>query len=181
MRQEISEQGQRSVINYEVDRRRTVAGSRNSCGYTAITIAFLLLCCIHAHGAEVKLAWDAPSGGAVTGYKVYRGVSARVYDNVALVGIQPAYIATGISAGTYYFAVTAIDDQARESDFSAEVSITLTDASTTTSSTTSTSTTVKSSTTTSTSTTTTKQITTTTTIRNRINRRYLFLPHVSGI
>ena len=129
-----------------------------------------------ALAANITLAWDPPSGGNVTGYKVYTGTQSRRYDYAAPIGNQLTYQILGLPPGTYYFAVTAVDDQARESDFSEEVSTTIAAANTTTTTSTSTtlggrfSTTIRYSTTSTTQlvTTTTRPNTTTTTIPPKV-------------
>jgi hypothetical protein len=71
---------------------------------------------------DVSLAWDASVTPEVTGYKVYYGNSSGIYGAPITIGNLTTYTVTGLSAGTYYFAVTAIDAQGNESDFSNEVS-----------------------------------------------------------
>ena len=72
------------------------------------------------------LAWTAPTGAAVTGYRVYYGTASRVYDQALGSGVfvaTSAYTVSGLSSGrTYYFAVTAVDAAGAESAFSNEAS-----------------------------------------------------------
>jgi hypothetical protein len=84
----------------------------------------LLLFCsfVPAQAADVSLAWDLSTSPNISGYKVYVGNSSRIYGTPILIGTQTNYTVTGLSSGTYYFAVTAIDPDGNESDFSNEVS-----------------------------------------------------------
>ena len=82
------------------------------------------------------------SGGRFTGlgsstslnivaYKVYVGTSSGTYGTPLTIGNQTTYTVTSLNSGTYYFAVTALDIDANESDFSNEVSQTIGTADTT--------------------------------------------------
>lgn len=74
--------------------------------------------------ADVR--WNAPTtntdGSLLTdlnGYKVYHGTSANNLKPVATVGTnQMNYNATGLSVGTHYFAVSALNRNGVESDLS---------------------------------------------------------------
>lgn len=75
---------------------------------------------------RVTLAWDANNEPDLAGYKVYYGTHSRTYalvvdaGNVTTVGISN--LQDGV---TYYFAATAYNTAGLESDFSAEVSHTV--------------------------------------------------------
>lgn len=70
----------------------------------------------------VTLAWDANSG--TNNYRVYYGVSSRVYTNSISAGGNLTLTITNLTRGaTYYFAVTA-STFGLESDFSTEVNCT---------------------------------------------------------
>jgi K319L-like, PKD domain/CARDB len=91
---------------------------------------FLLLCAIVApsagHAAQVNLAWDANTEPDVAGYRVYYGLGSRNYDHVMEVGNNTSCVVTGLELGrTYYFAATAVNTANAESDFSNEVSASL--------------------------------------------------------
>jgi subtilase family serine protease/flagellar hook assembly protein FlgD/WD40 repeat protein len=60
--------------------------------------------------ARVTLAWNASPEPDVTGYRVYRGLTAGgPYTRIASVG-APTYLNTGLVNGTtYYYVVTALD------------------------------------------------------------------------
>jgi hypothetical protein len=84
-----------------------------------------------AWAASVTLAWDAspaPSGGPpIAGYKVYRGGMSRSYTNMVSVGnVTTATIGGLVQGLTYFFAVTAYDTAGLESDYSEEISFTVT-------------------------------------------------------
>jgi hypothetical protein len=90
------------------------------------TVLMLLLLCSAGKlsAADVSLAWDASTSTGITGYKVYVGTASRSYGSPITVGSQTTYTVSGLSAGTYYFAVTAITSSA-ESEYSNEVSTTI--------------------------------------------------------
>jgi hypothetical protein len=89
-------------------------------------LMILLLCGVgRLSAADVSLAWDASTSTGVIGYKVYVGAASRSYGSPITIGNQTTYTVTGLSAGTYYFAVTAITSSA-ESGFSNEVTILIT-------------------------------------------------------
>jgi hypothetical protein len=78
------------------------------------------------HAAEVNLAWDQNTEPDVAGYRVYYGLGSRNYDHVMEVGNCTSCVVTGLEQGrTYYFAATAVNTAAIESDFSNEVSAAL--------------------------------------------------------
>jgi hypothetical protein len=86
---------------------------------------FLLFACMRAIAADVSLAWNPSMSTNITGYRVYVGNSSRNYGTSIQIGIQTTYTVTGLTDGTYYFAVTAFDGNGNESDFSNEVSKTI--------------------------------------------------------
>ena len=81
--------------------------------------------------ADASLSWNPNTEPDLAGYKVYYGTASRTYGSPINVGNQTAFAVTGLSAGTYYFAVTAFDTSGNESVFSAEVSKAITTADTT--------------------------------------------------
>jgi hypothetical protein len=72
--------------------------------------------------ADVPLAWDSSVSQNIAGYRIYTGTESRVYGPPISIGNQTNYIVTGLTFGTYYFAVTAFDAAGNESDYSNEVS-----------------------------------------------------------
>ncbi len=91
-----------------------------------------LLFVSHAFAYDVTLSWDPPTTNAdgtpltdLAGYKVYYGNASGNYTSNLDVGNVTTYTVTGLQPGTYYFAVTAYDTSGNESDFSNEVSTTI--------------------------------------------------------
>lgn len=75
---------------------------------------------------HVTLAWDPSVSSSVAGYRLYYGVSSRVYTNVIDVGsANSATVSNLVDSTTYFFAVTAYDVAGLESDFSDEISYTV--------------------------------------------------------
>jgi fibronectin type 3 domain-containing protein len=66
-----------------------------------------------AGSATVALAWSAPSnngGSAVTGYRVYRGISTGTETLLTTLGNVTSWTDTGLTNGTvYYYKVTAVN------------------------------------------------------------------------
>lgn len=82
----------------------------------------LLFSSIPVFAGDVSLAWDPSVSEDVAGYKIYYGNSSGSYDSFRTVTNQTSYTVTGLSSGTYYFAVTAFDSAGNESGYSNEVS-----------------------------------------------------------
>ncbi len=75
---------------------------------------------------SIILTWVPSSGGNVSGYNVYYGVSSRGYTNKISVGNFTNTSISGLVAGeTYYFAATAYNSSGGESDFSDELPYTV--------------------------------------------------------
>jgi hypothetical protein len=82
--------------------------------------------------ASVTIAWDAPTTNAdgtpltdLAGYRIYFGTASPLtVDNSTSVdaGNVTEFRVTGLEAGTYYFAVSAVDSNGNASSFSDEVS-----------------------------------------------------------
>jgi hypothetical protein len=72
---------------------------------------------------SITLAWDPSPDPGVVGYKVYWGVATRNYTNSLSAGGATTLTVSNLVVGTpYYFAATAFDTNGIESDYSAEVS-----------------------------------------------------------
>lgn len=77
---------------------------------------------------SVTLEWDAPTTDAVgrpledlAGYRLYYApdpVSETPGDEMIDVGDATRFTVTGLAAGSYLFAVTALDEEGNESEFS---------------------------------------------------------------
>ncbi|MBK8508350.1 MAG: PKD domain-containing protein [Candidatus Competibacteraceae bacterium] len=92
--------------------------------------AFLFSFTANAVAGQVNLAWE-PSSGPVAGYRVYYGNTSRTVNNNTYAYNQSAGNATTTTLSladgkTYYFSVKAYDSAGTESDFSNEVTQTLT-------------------------------------------------------
>ena len=104
------------------------------CGRRAALISLLLgafsaLTPLAAFAAgTVTLAWDAsPGTNVIANYKLYYGVVSGTYTNSASAGTSLTVSISNLVAGaTYYFAATATDTSGLESDYSTEVSTTIT-------------------------------------------------------
>ena len=57
--------------------------------------------------ADVTLSWDPKTDAGLSGYKLYYGTATHTYGAPINVGNTTTYTVTGLSTGTYYFAVTA--------------------------------------------------------------------------
>jgi hypothetical protein len=96
---------------------------------TLLLGAFSALTPLAAFAAgTVTLAWDAsPGTNVIANYKVYYGVASRTYTNSVSAGTSlTASISNLVAGATYYFAATATDTSGLESDYSTEVSTTIT-------------------------------------------------------
>lgn len=83
-------------------------------------------------GSSATLTWTAPTIYAdgtpftdITGYKVHRGTTSGIYTSPVDVGNVTTYTVTSLTAGTYYFAITAYNASGYESGFSNEESKTI--------------------------------------------------------
>jgi Concanavalin A-like lectin/glucanases superfamily/Fibronectin type III domain len=73
------------------------------------------------HAAQVRLAWDAATGGP-SGYKLYYGQTSGSYQSAIDVGLQTSYTVSGLADGQrYYFSVTAYNAARSETNHSNEV------------------------------------------------------------
>ena len=84
---------------------------------------------------DITLAWVAPverednstlSLSAIAGYKVYFGNTQGQYPKSLSIndGSATGYTFNSFAAGTYYFVITTIDNEGRESQYSSEITIT---------------------------------------------------------
>ncbi|HCK81604.1 MAG TPA: hypothetical protein DIC59_09080 [Candidatus Competibacteraceae bacterium] len=90
---------------------------------------FLFLASAPVQAATITLTWNA-SSGPVAGYRVSYGSQSHNYQSTApaapnLIGAT-SYTTPDLPAGTYYFAVKAFDSAGNSSDYSNEVSKTIT-------------------------------------------------------
>lgn len=73
------------------------------------------------HGTAL-LSWNRNPEPDVAGYRVYYRPAFGIYNPAIDVGNDTTATITGLRPGTYYFAVTAYDDEGYESALSQEVS-----------------------------------------------------------
>lgn len=82
--------------------------------------------------ADINLSWVAPAErennspialSEITGYKILYGIAQGQYSNSVTINDSTAvnYTFADFPAGTYYFVVTTLDTEGRESRFSPEV------------------------------------------------------------
>lgn len=110
----------------QVDRRARWQG-------TQLVRLVLFIAIFFSHSAiafaeEAVLSWDANTEPDLAGYRVYIGTTPGTYGTPIDIDKQIAsFSTTSLTPGTYFFAVTAIDNSGNESGFSNEVFKTITD------------------------------------------------------
>ena len=70
---------------------------------------------------SVKLTWDASPSSGVAGYRIYYGTNSRAYSCELNAGCVQTQCVTLPRRGRWFFAVTAYDTNAVESELSNEV------------------------------------------------------------
>ncbi|MES2476957.1 MAG: fibronectin type III domain-containing protein [Verrucomicrobiota bacterium] len=71
---------------------------------------------------SLELLWDPVPEPNVVGYRVYIGTTSGHYSVIEETGTDPSYTVTGLIRGlTYYFAVSAFNDQGDEGELSDEL------------------------------------------------------------
>lgn len=99
---------------------------------TTQTILFIVLifCALviftqYAYGASVTLAWDPNSPAEnIVGYRLYYGTESRNYRFMIDTEGETLKKLSGLEKGqNYYFAVTALNEEGQESDFSEEIAV----------------------------------------------------------
>jgi fibronectin type 3 domain-containing protein len=75
----------------------------------------------YSDGDTVNLSWNSVNDASY--YKVYRGNSSGAYDLITY--ISGAMYSEGLSPGTYYYQVSAVDSYGNESERSMSVSVTV--------------------------------------------------------
>ncbi len=93
-------------------------------------LAAVLVLVGHAPSARaqssVTLAWDPSVGGGIAGYRLYQGASSRSYTNVITTGnATTATVSNLVRGATYFFAVTAYSTNGLESEYSNEITYTV--------------------------------------------------------
>ncbi len=85
---------------------------------------------------NITLSWVAPAArednsalslSAIAGYKIYYSTAPGQYSNSASIndGTATGYIFNNFTSATYYFVVTTIDTDGRESQYSTEITISI--------------------------------------------------------
>ena len=130
------------IVETPVKQKRSWSLKSLGCAFQMSGFSFLLGCVFLAichlafpaavFAANVRTSWSSNTESDLAGYKLYYGVGSRNYGSSLNVGNVTSYVVTGLSAGTYYFAVTAYDSSGNESGLSNESSVTLTAAADTT-------------------------------------------------
>ena len=106
---------------------------RGLSGLIATLALFIIFIPSLAGAVQITLAWDSNDEPDLAGYIVYYGKHSRSYDYDVDVGDYSSVTISGlIEDVTYYFAVTAYDEEGNESDFSTEISYPVTSSSGTT-------------------------------------------------
>ena len=86
-----------------------------------VVVVWLSVCGVAKGTSGVSLQWTANPDSSVVGYNLYIGGASRSYTNVLNMGSATNTLVGGLTEGkTYFFAVTAYDDQGDESDYSDE-------------------------------------------------------------
>jgi len=86
--------------------------------------------------SNIALSWIAPAArednsalslAAIAGYKIYYGTTQGQYPNSTIIndGSATGHTFNNFSSATYYFVVTTIDTDGRESQYSQEISISI--------------------------------------------------------
>jgi hypothetical protein len=75
---------------------------------------------------DVTLAWEPSTSTEVAGYWLYCGTISGQYTNVITVGNVTTYTVSGLTSGTYYYAVAAYGSAGETSTYSNEVSAIIT-------------------------------------------------------
>lgn len=89
-------------------------------------VALLILLCHQALAADVRLSWDANSESNVVSYKLYwRNTNSGQSNTIAVLGRTNTIAkVVNVPFGDTVFAVTALNSEGLESDFSDEVTAT---------------------------------------------------------
>ncbi len=93
--------------------------------YLKFVLVLFVLIVSNAQAGNVTVSWDANSESDLLGYKIYYGNTSGSYSNVIDVGNVIEFQINNLSAGSYFFTVTAYDNANNESDYSVEVAFTI--------------------------------------------------------
>ncbi len=90
-------------------------------------IFFIILVLVsRAFAGSATVSWDANTESDLSGYNIYYGTNSGSYDDVVNVGNNISWFVNNLTVNViYYFVVTAYDFSGNESEFSDEVSTTI--------------------------------------------------------
>jgi hypothetical protein len=96
-------------------------------GYALLSAIIFIVVQLSAPAAQkVTLAWNQSPDLNVIGYRVYHGAASRNYTNIVDVGnATSATISNLVEGATYYFAATAYNVLGMESEYSDEITYTV--------------------------------------------------------
>jgi len=107
---------------------KDLLSSRRNFILASLFLAAILLSWPFDSVAQIRLAWDPNTEPDVAGYQIYYGTASRSYRYSIDLGNVTTYTIQGLTQGvTYYIALTAYDSADNESDYSNEVSGTITE------------------------------------------------------
>lgn len=89
----------------------------------AVLLALCVSLGLPLDAADVQLSWTANTEPDLAGYRPYWGQAPGNYTNQAQVGLQTNYTVSGLTEGTWYFALSAFDTSGNESVKSIEVAV----------------------------------------------------------
>jgi hypothetical protein len=102
-------------------RKSFLIGLLYKCIFFANVVFFLCIVNAPVCFPQVKLLWDANTGPAVAGYRLYYGTSSKSYTASIDVGNHTTFIVAQTPIVDTYYAVTAYTSKGDKSDFSNEV------------------------------------------------------------
>ncbi len=94
----------------------------------AFSLLFSGILARNSNAADVLLSWYASTESDLAGYRIYFGSASGVYGAPIDVGNVTIHKLSGLTTGTWYFAITAYNSSGLESGYSNEVIATVTDA-----------------------------------------------------
>ena len=103
-------------------------GLASHCRHLLLALCLLLLTQVsHAAAGTVRLAWNANTEADLARYVLVWGTSSGVYtQSLDVAAATPSAEVSGLTDGTYYFAVRAVNDSGAFSGYSNEVVATVT-------------------------------------------------------
>ena len=87
----------------------------------AVCVALMLAWAAPARGETVTVVWNASPSANVAGYRIYWGMSSRVYCCMTNAGLVLTQAVVLPQSGRWFFAATAYDTSGLESAWSNEV------------------------------------------------------------